>query len=89
MSATSIYAATTTKPDCKQVIEKADKAIEEKNKQLELADLAIKDCLKHGTTVQLENNKLREENSSIWRNPFFMVLLGVTAATAGYLILGR
>ena len=73
------------KEDCKKVIDAADKALDDKNKALELADLTIKRCIEHGTVVQMQLNQTRDELDSIWRNPLFIGVLGI----AGGFILSR
>lgn len=84
----TLNAQTTPKTnDCDSVIKACDKALVEKNKALDLADLALKKTTSELGRVKTENQELRDENSSIWKNPFFMFLFGSTAATAGYLIL--
>lgn len=66
---------------CKDVIKAADKVLEEKNKEITLADLAIKVTKDDNERL----NKLVEEKdhklSSIWRNPWVLIGLGVLAGT--------
>lgn len=84
-------AQTTPKIDnrCVKLIEACDRVIEEKNKALTLADLALKKQSDELGRVKIENQELRQSNESIWKNPFVMFLFGSTAATAGYLLLKK
>lgn len=80
---------TTSKPGCKEVIETCDKALDAKNKALQLSDLAIKECQKHVGDLTVEVNELRDSNTSILKNPIVWFLLGSAATATAYVFLKK
>lgn len=75
------------KPDCKDVIAACDEALEAKNKALTLANLAITNCIKHGTEVQMQLNEKTDELNSWYRNPYIVFGLGLLAGGVAYSLL--
>lgn len=79
----------TPKVTCKDVIDAANKALSDKDRALQLKDLAIKDCGDKNaglqTTVDQDNKKL----SSIWANPYAMILLGAFAGAVGFFVIDQ
>lgn len=75
-----------TKTTCKDVIAACDKALVEKNKQLELSDLAIGTLKKQNGDLSSENESLRETNSKWYHNPYVMVVFGAAAGTLSYVL---
>ena len=63
--------------ECNDVIKKCDETIAEKNKALELKDLAITNCMRHGFEVQYSLNETRDELKAWYHNPFILVPLGI------------
>lgn len=76
-------------PDCRDVIASCDKAIEEKNKALTLANLAIKACIRHGTEVQLQLNEKTEELDRWYRNPLLVGALGIVVGGVAFSLLNK
>ena len=75
--------------DCVQTLEKADKALEAKNKALSLADLGLKACQDNAGSLKTEVNALRESEAKWYRNPFVMFFFGAGATSAAYLVLKK
>lgn len=75
------------KPECKDVIAACDKALEDKNKALTLANLAITNCIKHGTNVQLQLNEKTDELNRWYRQPLIVGIIGVLVGGVAYSLL--
>lgn len=69
--------ATEPKVSCKEVIQKCDKALADKNKELELADLAIQRCNEVNGHLKHELEDTKDERDAWYRNPLVMGLFGV------------
>lgn len=86
-SMTTVTADQTTK--CKEVIKAADAAIAAKNKELSLANLAIKECQENSAVIRTENNALMESNSRWYHNPVVMFVFGAAAGTVAYMFVKK
>lgn len=73
------------KADCIAVIVEADKAINAKNKALQLSDIALKASQDNAASLSKDNDDLRETNAKWYHNPFVMLLLGGAATSVVYL----
>jgi hypothetical protein len=62
---------------CNQVIKACDKALEDKNKQIKLSDLAIKKLTDDNTELNKKVEESEDKLGSFWRNPYFLVGLGI------------
>lgn len=86
-----VMAQTAAKPKvtCKDVIAKCDKALGDKDKALELSNLAITDCSKK-LGVASQTIQDRDEALKAWyHNPFIMAILGGAALSTTYLLLKK
>lgn len=63
--------------ECTDVIKKCDETIAEKNKTIELKDLAVRNCMEHGIAVQYSLNETRDELKSWYHNPVILIPLGI------------
>jgi len=70
-------------PNCKDVIEAADRAISAKDKALQLKDLALQDCASKNANLQIKSDQDDKKLSSIWSNPYAMILLGLVSGGVG------
>lgn len=60
-----------------QCIDKCDKVIAAKNKELKLADLAIQQAKDELGAVKAENDRLKDSENSPFHNPFLMTTIGM------------
>lgn len=82
---------------CKEAVDivskKCDRAIEEKNKALSLADLAIQNCQKTSMSLTNENKELNRQLDVWYRNPFLVSALagglGILTGFVGYYYLSH
>lgn len=70
---------TATARQCDSVIKKCDDTLKEKNKALDLADLALKKCQDQNAAKNKELDSLRESNSAWYKNPFIVGIIGIAA----------
>ena len=68
--------------ECKDIIKACDETIAEKNKTIELKDLAVRNCLEHGINVQYQLNEAKDELKSWYRNPLIIIPLGIIGGIA-------
>jgi hypothetical protein len=73
--------------DCHKALDKADRLIEDLKAQVRTQEQALKSCYRGQTELRMEVEDLRERETSIWRNPYAMVGLGVIVGVSGYLYL--
>jgi hypothetical protein len=64
-------------PKCDDVLSLCDKALQAKDKELELCDLGLKQTLDQKVQLETEVKDLNDRSSSIFRNPFFLIGLGL------------
>lgn len=79
----------TEKTQVQQCIEKCDKVIAAKDKELQLANLAVQQARTEFAAVKSENGQLKESENSPFHNPFLMATLGAligVIVTGGVLI---
>ena len=62
---------------CQEVIQKADKALADKDKQIEIRDLRLKDAEVQTAKLSSDLKETQDKLSSIWRNPWFYFGVGV------------
>lgn len=65
-------------PKCNDVIVACDKVIADKNEALRLSDLAIITCKQHAGDLTTEVEQLRDENNSIFHNPWIVGILSLS-----------
>ena len=68
--------------ECTDVIKKCDETIAEKNKTIELKDLAVRNCLEHGISVQYQLNETKAELAAWYHNPVILIPLGILGGIA-------
>lgn len=69
---------------CKDVITSCDKALEAKNRQIQLSDLALRQTVDRLTRVELQYKEERESASAWYKSPFLYLSVGLI----GGLLLG-
>jgi len=77
------------KEDCKKVIDAADKVIGEQQKTIDLYKDQVFLQTKEITRLNIDLNEKNQELSSLVRNPYFMIGLGVLVGGALTLTLTR
>lgn len=65
------------------MIDAADKALADKDKALQLKDLALQDCAGKNANLQSTVDVDTKKLSSIFENPYAMILLGLIVGGAG------
>lgn len=73
--------------ECSDVIKKCDETIAEKNKTIELKDLAIRNCIEHGISVQYQLNEAKDELDAWYRKPLFVIPLSLLAGALAHELL--
>jgi hypothetical protein len=84
--AMSISLQTQAAPSCQEVIAAADRAIEAKNKEIQICRLALDQTIDRALTLEKDVKDRDEKLSSPLRNPFVMATAGVLLGlvVAGY-----
>lgn len=89
LSSPSLSQAATKPLKCEDVITACDKALEAKNRQLELSDLALKNAVKLNGEAYQKLEEKQKELDRWYRQPLLMFLLGAAAGGVTYTILKR
>lgn len=67
---------------CNQVIQACDKALEAKEKQLQLSDLALKQALDDRGKLQKDLESTRADKDAWYRNPGLWIAVGILVGGA-------
>lgn len=70
-------------PSCEDVIKSADKALSDKQKQIDIRDLRITNYDSLTTSLNNENVRLKTEVDAWYRSPYLWVVMGIVVG--GYL----
>ena len=70
-------AALAETPTCNDVLNKCDAALKAKQRELDLADLGVKLRDEQRAMLINENEALRSEGASLWKNPFLWATIGL------------
>lgn len=85
----SMTLAETDTPSCKDVIGKCDKALADKNKALDLSDLALKTCEKDNGQLATKLEEADRVNTRWYHNPIVMFVFGAAAGTLTYTLIKK
>lgn len=71
--------APTKGPSCEDVIKACDKVIKEKNKALDLADLALTNCGNRNADLNVKLQEAEDSRNAWYHNPWLLIPFGVAA----------
>lgn len=77
------------KVTCEQIISACDKALAERDKEIDLSGQTIKGLQGQNATLIKNNDSLRGSMGAWYRNPFVTVILGVAVGGIGYSLLKK
>lgn len=80
---------TKSKPDCKQVIDAADKAIEAQKKEIDLCRTSLLIYDQQNKALLQDLNASNKALSSWYRNPFIMMGLGLLGGVVTGVIISK
>lgn len=75
--------------NCRDVINAANKALDDKGKALDLANLAIDQCKHSNGDLQGKVDQTNDELSKWYRQPIVMFLFGAAAGSLAYGLLRK
>lgn len=79
--------ASNCKTQCKEVIQKCDKALSDKNKAIKSADKVISTCKEQNGKLITQVKEKDEDLNKWYRNPFVVGLLGIAVGLSGGLLI--
>lgn len=73
--------------DCRPLIAACDKALEDKKKEVDLCNLGLQQTLDQTKQLIQDVQEKDAKLNSIWRNPFFLIPIGLAAGMVTHAIL--
>ena len=89
LSASSAIAQEENKPECEEVLEACDEALEAAQGALEAQDKEIEALLEAQEAADKKIEVLERQNASIFRNPAFTIAIGVVGGVVLGVVVAR
>lgn len=87
MISIAVTGTITRADDCRPLIESCDKALADKKREIELCKLGLTQTIDQTKQLIQDVQDRDAKLSSMWRNPFFLIPLGLAAGMVTHAIL--